>query len=306
MLTLCLEREKTVIYVNGIRFNQCKHLLIVLPSSPEYLEFIDSIDAVEENFIWDYKEKIPPEVEFWGHCSNLQAWTENNYDTRLLHRSLAFPLLKRLADSGDPLAKIVFKEEIANRFSSGSPNVVNFLIIHGYLDVLTSEELNLLLENNHIKIRTPKHIKPFLKNLDFEILTDLELIFMSKFEIRVKDFNKNLIEKLFMVFEDEILFDTFFLNKNILKNFLCPLLLDILSLDSLRDLFLDLLELHLGGDKQSIPLLFLYSLLKFNKDFDLELVPIFRNLDESGYYKIIRDHDFRELWNRKRIELNLS
>ena len=38
--------------------------------------------------------KIDPETEFWGHCSNLEAWAENNYDTRFLHRNLAFPLLK--------------------------------------------------------------------------------------------------------------------------------------------------------------------------------------------------------------------
>ncbi len=23
---------------------------------------------------------IPPETEFWGHCSNLQAWEENDYN----------------------------------------------------------------------------------------------------------------------------------------------------------------------------------------------------------------------------------
>lgn len=170
----------------------------------------------------------------------------------------------------------------------------------------TSEELDLLLKNNHIKIKALRHIKPFLENLDFEALADLELIFLSKNEIHIKNLSKSLIEKLFLVFEDEILFDTFFLNKNILKNFLCPLLLDILYTDSLRDLFLDLLKSHLKGDKQCIPLLFLYSLLKFCKDFDLDLVPIFRNLDDSGYYKMIRDQDFRELWNLKRIDLNSS
>lgn len=33
--------------------------------------------------------KIPADIEYWGHCSNMQVWAENNYDSRLLHRSIA-------------------------------------------------------------------------------------------------------------------------------------------------------------------------------------------------------------------------
>ena len=51
---------------------------------------------------------------------NLQVWAEMNYDTRILHRNLAFPLLKKLAQVGDPIAKKALKDEIAKRFLSGN------------------------------------------------------------------------------------------------------------------------------------------------------------------------------------------
>ena len=88
--------------------------------------------------------KIYPETEFWGHCSNLQVWVENDYNTRLLHRNLAFPLLKRLTELGDPKAKRVFKEEIAQRFLSCYLPVIQFLFFNNYLDYFSEEELELL------------------------------------------------------------------------------------------------------------------------------------------------------------------
>jgi len=95
---------------------------------------------------------IDPKTEFWGHCSNIQAWYENEYDTRILHRNLAFPLLKALVDANDTFAKKVFKEEIALRFESGYPSVVFYLIENKYLDFLNEEELSIILENpNFIK-----------------------------------------------------------------------------------------------------------------------------------------------------------
>lgn len=90
--------------------------------------------------------QIPPEVEFWGHCSNLQIWTEYDYDARLLHSNLAFPLLRELTKFGDPQAKKVFKDEIFKRFSSGFFVTQQFLIENRYLDYLTSEERETLLK----------------------------------------------------------------------------------------------------------------------------------------------------------------
>ncbi len=150
-ITLKLENRETVIYVNGERFIQCKYLLLNIPigetEGAEKVEDIKSIDEAAETL--DGREEqvkvIPSETEFWGHCSNLQAWAENNYDTRLLHRNLAFPLLKKLTKAKDPQAKKVFKEEIAIRLGEGNRNVMLFLINGGYLSYFNEEEMEVIV-----------------------------------------------------------------------------------------------------------------------------------------------------------------
>jgi hypothetical protein len=148
-LSLRLENRRTVIYVNNRPFRQCMYLLLNIPVDKikEYDE-IRSIDEAASKLDRKMERNhnlIPPETEFWGHCSNLQAWADNNYDTRILHRNLAFPLLKALSDSGDPLAKSRFKEEIAIRYATGHPSVVHFLTQNGYLYYLTEEEFESVL-----------------------------------------------------------------------------------------------------------------------------------------------------------------
>nr|MDO8119013.1 hypothetical protein [Candidatus Sigynarchaeota archaeon] len=111
-LSLRLVDNDTCIYVDGHRFDVCKRLILSLPvqDDPE-VEQIDSIDAVVQKYPESraLQVYIPPETEFWGHCSNIQAWYEHGYDTRILHSNLAFPLLKRLADAGDEQARLAFK-----------------------------------------------------------------------------------------------------------------------------------------------------------------------------------------------------
>jgi len=152
-LSLKLEEGKTIIYVDNERFSQCKYLLLNIHIDKiSTFDEIQSIDEASEKLdntlekIQVHSENtidIPPEVEFWGHCSNLQVWVENRYDTRLLHRNLAFPLLNKLAKVGDPLAKIVFKEEIIKRFSSGERTVMQFLMSKRYFEMLDEEELEM-------------------------------------------------------------------------------------------------------------------------------------------------------------------
>lgn len=115
-----LESGKTNIYVKGQLFRCCKFLTLNIPveriSSFEEIESVDEVAEKQGQFFKGISAKklnIPPEVEFWGHCSNLQVWAENNYNTRLLHHNLIFPLLYRLTHIGDPIAIEVFKEEIA-------------------------------------------------------------------------------------------------------------------------------------------------------------------------------------------------
>lgn len=156
-LSLRLEDDRTNIYVAGKLFRQCKFLLLNIPIDKlSTLDELESIDEAAEKLDHsleprrDVKEsmyKIPPEVEFWGHCSNLQVWYEYEYNTKLLHSNLAFHLLGKLAKVGDPQAKKVFKEEIADRYNNGVESVRKYLRSMGFLQYLTTENFLNLIDN---------------------------------------------------------------------------------------------------------------------------------------------------------------
>ena len=136
---------KTVIFFKDYHFRQCKRLLLEIPvnKSSEF-DKINSIDdiIINNNLQQKYVHEtdILPEEEFWAHCSNLQAWVEHDYDTKILDSALSFPLLKELYEEGDPIAKKIFKEEIANRFLCDNPVVSTYLAKEGFLDVFSNEE----------------------------------------------------------------------------------------------------------------------------------------------------------------------
>jgi len=156
-LSLRLEDDRTNIYVAGKLFRQCKFLLLNIPIDKlSTLDELESIDEAAEKLDHsleprrDVKEsmyKIPPEVEFWGHCSNLQVWYEYEYNTKLLHSNLAFHLLGKLTKVGDPQAKKVFKEEIADRYNNGVKSVRKYLRSMGFLQYLTTECFLNLIDN---------------------------------------------------------------------------------------------------------------------------------------------------------------
>jgi len=148
-LSLRLIGKDTEIYIKEKCFITCTFLLMnILLDELQPLENITSIDEIAEKLNGSMEKLnrnkkdtiISPEEEFWGHCSNLQVWYENNYDTRLLRSNVSFPLLKELTNLGDPIAKKVFKEEIAKRFDSGCSSVVNYLLNESYHTYLTKEE----------------------------------------------------------------------------------------------------------------------------------------------------------------------
>ena len=154
-LTLKLEGMKTNIYVAGKLFLHCKHLLIINPQESEIEDEITSIDEAKSKLSSSLENKInpidlgiTPIDEFWAHCSNIQAWTEHNYDTRLLEKTLAFGLLEKLTEAGEPQALRIFKEEVAKRlfYYKYSEDIYDFLICKGYTDLFSNEEICDLLE----------------------------------------------------------------------------------------------------------------------------------------------------------------
>jgi len=177
-LTLRLEEGRTQVYVKGKKFLQCKRL--VLNISKKDIPIYDNINSIDEaanlyqkhlyrneivegappRFLHEDHD-ITPEQEFWGHCSNLQSWYENDYDTRLLHSNLAFNLLKALVDAGDQNAKRVLKTEVIERFESGYPNTIISIVAAKLLDYFSLEEKKEL-----IRINMPVILKCAPKLLD--------------------------------------------------------------------------------------------------------------------------------------------
>jgi len=182
-ITIKLEHRKTNIFINGNLFNQCKILFLKSLKIDKIVDYIGNFNSIDEEedgmkdiISSQLNSKIFPEVEFWGHCSNLQVWAENNYDTKLLHRNLAFPLLKKLTEVGDLKANEVFKEEIAKRLANGHPTVIEYLILEGYTKYLTSEELLysvLVPEEADILLELEKYLKIENKE-NFWIALELE------------------------------------------------------------------------------------------------------------------------------------
>ncbi len=153
-ISLKLENNDTVLYLNRERFRQCSHVLTTINANEiEKVNLLESVDEIKQISEKNFPVKISPEVKYFVHCSNLQAWAENNYDTRMLHSNLSFLLLRKLYEIGDPLAKKYFKEEIYKRLESGYENVIIYLIQNQYLSYFDRAELHSLFfdENDNLK-----------------------------------------------------------------------------------------------------------------------------------------------------------
>ena len=170
-ITLSLESNRTKIYIDGKEFVYCKYILLNIRTFDiekyDNIKSIDDVAITHDSFMEHTVRgiyKITPEQEFGAHCSNIQAWVENDYDTRLLHSNLSFPLLRKLTEVGDKKAGIVFKEEVAKRYIEGNINVRRFLQVEGYLDHLSIDELmviirKVLINEGKIKLRINLKLK---------------------------------------------------------------------------------------------------------------------------------------------------
>jgi hypothetical protein len=131
-IDLVWEYDKPVIYVAGKEFLQCAFLAVTVPASD--LGEIDSVDrmtSVEGSRSLEGTrdidaylhrvgnlepgEHMTPEAIMQAHASNLIAWVENDYNTRILDSNLSFPLLKALARAGDQKARRILQPEIIDR-----------------------------------------------------------------------------------------------------------------------------------------------------------------------------------------------
>lgn len=205
-----LEEDKTNIYIKGELFRQCKYLLLnVQIDDIRSLDEIKSIDELvdkygersEETF-HNMKYKLSAEEEFVGHCSNMQMFAESGYDTKYLRANLAFPLLKKLSEVGDPKANKVFKEEIAKRLEDPNINVFLFLLEEGYLDVFNKEQLEEVVSDLNNKDFSNRLLKILLKSLESNEVNYAIIDFFVRFNYIFIDI---IIEKIKeLVDEDNI------------------------------------------------------------------------------------------------------
>jgi len=138
---------KTIIFVDGEEFMQCKYLLIINPQEKEAQKEIKSVDEASKLLVRDLERElkpidlgITPEQEFWGHCSNLQVWVENNYDQNIIHTNLGLPLLKKLAENGVPKAKSKFREVVIETFEKRRIKKILYLFEGEFFKFFNYEE----------------------------------------------------------------------------------------------------------------------------------------------------------------------
>ena len=165
-IDLVWKGNKPVIFVAGKEFLHCSFLAVSLPAADAArIESIDELandDRARSLEGKDAMEALGMSVDdvMQAHASNLIAWVENGYDTRILHSNLSFPLLKQLAKSGDEKASRVLRGEIRDRLASGSRNVAIMLIdcCEHYID---DESLVMLAASEHAYVR--RHVAVSLR-----------------------------------------------------------------------------------------------------------------------------------------------
>lgn len=223
-LKLKYENGKTSIYIDNDYFHQCTYLLLNIPEDDiEEFDDIKSIDDAEGKLSHELhghsnRKKnygIDPKQEFIAHCSNMQAWVENDYNTQILHRTLAFPILKKLVEVGDPKAKRVFKEEIAYRLEANEMNVVIYLIERGDLKALSNDELEIILDN----------MKPGIAKIILQEYFDVN--YHSSERKFPTDFDTK--KMAFVIIEDEVYLTSYERNNFTFKDYKKPFRLKILD-----------------------------------------------------------------------------
>lgn len=196
LLSVKLEGAETVIYVDGEKFRHCKYLFLQIPAEGRGTP-VNSIDEAANLYSKEMEDEYgrPPVPEdfgltarevFWGHCSNLQAWEEYDYDPRLLHSNLSIPLLRKLTEKGDLKARKIYKEEIARRFLETTDERREIMEMNGYTDEFTDEEyfqLALIEKHNNIIWKMSKQCgKKPQDILDFSSVVNRKIIRLSFYE----------------------------------------------------------------------------------------------------------------------------
>ena len=158
LISLELKDNYIYVYINNKEVLVCKGVAVdIRLADLRELEKIESVDDLSDKYgkkeNHETKRLISPEDEFLVHCSNIQAWAESGYNTKLIHSNIVFPLLRILNEVGDSQARKVYKEEIVKRYKQGSRRVQRYLASEGYLKTLNNTERELLFKENLEEIK---------------------------------------------------------------------------------------------------------------------------------------------------------
>ncbi|MHA2000367.1 MAG: hypothetical protein ACTSU9_19835 [Promethearchaeota archaeon] len=139
LLELRLINGKTSIYVGGKEVILCTTLAMTI--TPEFIEatadskFMDEIVVISRKVEWPkYQPQITPEEEFQGHCSNLQAWFELDYDIHVMDSRVALPVLDKLQAAGDDKALAVLKQVTKGRLTA-MPSGHSFTVLMALVEM---------------------------------------------------------------------------------------------------------------------------------------------------------------------------
>ncbi len=155
-------------------------------------DIIDHLDHSIEYYgseAWEELSKEErEELDFFVNCSNLQAWVEHDYNTRLLDYALSFPILKKLAEKGDEYARMRFKEELIEWFKRGSKEVQEFIVdsydlleelgedFYSMYEPNTAEVLKAVDKNKHYYAREDEDFNITYLKLEMESRDEITLL----------------------------------------------------------------------------------------------------------------------------------
>lgn len=144
---------------------QCVHVFLMPMTVTDNDDNIDSIISSSREI---YKNKdfndsgLDNDTLLLGHASNLQAWADCGYDSRILSSTVARPILAALAKHGDRVAKNRYMASIIERWMEGNYTSKRALIEYN------SYELRELISESDELLRQGK--RPIIDRDEFEIL----------------------------------------------------------------------------------------------------------------------------------------
>ncbi|MBN2150785.1 MAG: tetratricopeptide repeat protein [Candidatus Lokiarchaeota archaeon] len=145
------KQERVQVLVDGQPVLHCAFLVGNISISDDEVSCIDDLAArkdvkrIKGSFV---RNLLSIKEEVLAHASNIQAWAEHDYNTRILHSNIAFPLLKALAIAGDVKAGRIFEAEIVERLRDGTP-ATQKIIVESCEDHITTSLLRDLIEGCH-------------------------------------------------------------------------------------------------------------------------------------------------------------